>query len=321
MTVQFAAPLTPPAPPTRAQARRAMLTWAGVIVGLLSLQVALCVVGVTLAVRGKGVVVESDYYTKALHWDQQKALLQASRDLGWNVGLDVGPTATTRGDRAVVITLVDRAGTPIDDAGVELAYFHHAAPRDLRHVKLLYGIGGLSYGNVSARRPGTTNTPDPQYWMSASGVDKSALHEIGRDILLVNGYDPERDVMRMSIPQGVEPRRVSVDAIEHWIIYREHPEVRAILHVHGWIEGTAWLMSPMSVEPAPALGSASGAGRPSASSAAPKRRASVTLFSMLLYPTCSSTSTSTPLARAAPRAQRITTARTRSSSRTFVARS
>ena len=24
--------------------------------------------------------------------------------------------------------------------------------RDLRHVKLLYGIGGLSYGNVSARR-------------------------------------------------------------------------------------------------------------------------------------------------------------------------
>ena len=29
----------------------------------------------------------------------------------------------------------------------------------------------------------------PQYWMSASGVDKSALHEVGRDILLVTGYD------------------------------------------------------------------------------------------------------------------------------------
>ncbi len=80
--------------------------------------------------------------------------------------------------------------------------------------------------------------PTPQYWMSASGVDKSALHEIGRDILLVNGYDPEHDAMRISVPKGVEPRRVSVDAIEHWIIYREHPEVGAILHVHGWIEGT-----------------------------------------------------------------------------------
>ena len=112
--------------------------------------------------------------------------------------------------------------------------------RDLRHVKLLYGIGGLSYGNVSARRldvePGETQ---PQYWMSASGVDKSALHEIGRDILLVTGYDEARDVMQLRVPHGVEPRRVSVDAIEHWMIYREHPEVQAILHVHAWIEGTA----------------------------------------------------------------------------------
>jgi nitrogen fixation protein FixH len=131
-----------------------MLTWAGVIVGLLSLQVALCVVGVTLAVRGKGVVVESDYYTKALHWDQQKALLQASRDLGWNVGLDVGPTATTRGDRAVVITLVDRAGTPIDDAGVELAYFHHAAPRDLRQAPLKATGGGAYLASIPLERAG-----------------------------------------------------------------------------------------------------------------------------------------------------------------------
>jgi ribulose-5-phosphate 4-epimerase/fuculose-1-phosphate aldolase len=36
----------------------------------------------------------------------------------------------------------------------------------------------------------------------------------------------------------VTPRRVSVDAIEHWMIYREHPRVGAILHVHGWIDGT-----------------------------------------------------------------------------------
>jgi ribulose-5-phosphate 4-epimerase/fuculose-1-phosphate aldolase len=31
---------------------------------------------------------------------------------------------------------------------------------------------------------------------------------------------------------------VSVDAIEHWMIYREHPDVGAIVHVHGWIDGT-----------------------------------------------------------------------------------
>ncbi len=111
--------------------------------------------------------------------------------------------------------------------------------RDLRHVKLLYGIGGLSYGNVSARRTPGPGESETQYWMSASGVDKSALHEVGRDILLVTGHDTERDIMLLRVPPNVEPRRVSVDAIEHWMIYREHPDVGAILHVHAWIEGTA----------------------------------------------------------------------------------
>ncbi len=111
--------------------------------------------------------------------------------------------------------------------------------RDLRHVKLLYGIGGLSYGNVSARRVPGPGESETQYWMSASGVDKSALHEVGRDILLVTGHDTERDIMLLRVPPNVEPRRVSVDAIEHWMIYREHPDVNAILHVHAWIEGTS----------------------------------------------------------------------------------
>ena len=39
--------------------------------------------------------------------------------------------------------------------------------RDLRHVKRLYGIGGLSYGNLSARKD------ERRFWMSASGVDKT----------------------------------------------------------------------------------------------------------------------------------------------------
>lgn len=111
--------------------------------------------------------------------------------------------------------------------------------RDLRHVKLLYGIGGLSYGNLSARRqPPTDAGYGPEYWMSASGVDKARLHEVGRDVLLVRGYDAARDAMILAVPADVTPNRVSVDAIEHWMIYREHPDVGAIVHVHAWIDGT-----------------------------------------------------------------------------------
>jgi ribulose-5-phosphate 4-epimerase/fuculose-1-phosphate aldolase len=105
------------------------------------------------------------------------------------------------------------------------------SPADLRHVQRLFGIGGLSYGNASARHAGDT------FWMSASGVDKSHLQEIGREILLVTGYDQARGVIRLSVPPGVKPRRVSVDAIEHLTIYREHPAVGAIMHVHGWVTG------------------------------------------------------------------------------------
>jgi hypothetical protein len=103
--------------------------------------------------------------------------------------------------------------------------------RELRHVKRLYGIGGLSYGNLSARKD------ERRFWMSASGVDKSRLDQPSRDILLVSGFDAENGRMVLSVRPDVEPRRVSVDAIEHWMIYQEHPAVGAIIHVHAWMEG------------------------------------------------------------------------------------
>jgi ribulose-5-phosphate 4-epimerase/fuculose-1-phosphate aldolase len=129
---------------------------------------------------------------------------------------------------------ISRAGKKLDELNLLPTPFpmeKYLSKRDQRHLMLLYGIGGLSYGNLSAR------LDESRFWMSASGVDKSNLQEIGRDILLVKGYDEERNGMLLSVPPDVEPRRVSVDAIEHWMIYREHPEVGAILHVHAWMDG------------------------------------------------------------------------------------
>jgi hypothetical protein len=126
------------------------------------------------------------------------------------------------------------AGAEIDRLGLLPAPFpieDLLDQRDLRHVKRLYGIGGLSYGNLSARKD------ERRFWMSASGVDKSRLEVPGRDILLVSGYDADRGVIVLSVPPAVDPHRVSVDAIEHWMIYQAHPDVGAILHVHAWIDG------------------------------------------------------------------------------------
>ncbi|SMO70285.1 class II aldolase/adducin family protein [Melghirimyces algeriensis] len=111
---------------------------------------------------------------------------------------------------------------PIEEMLPERAY---------RHIQRLYGIGGLSYGNLSARKEGN------RFWMSARGVNKGSLHEIGRDILLIKGFDQRTPAMEISVPSNLEPKRASVDAIEHWKIYTEHPEVGAIVHIHAWMEG------------------------------------------------------------------------------------
>ncbi len=158
--------------------------------------------------------------------------LATSRLVINNIFDDDLPEDLRNGDE--ITESISRAGRKLDDLELLPAPFpmHEIlSERDVRHLKKLYGLGGLSYGNLSARLDAK------RFWMSASGVDKSNLREIGRDILLVKDYDEEANAMRLSVPPGVEPRRVSVDAIEHWMIYREHPEVGAILHVHAWIAG------------------------------------------------------------------------------------
>ena len=64
-------------------------------------------------------------------------------------------------------------------------------------MRRLYSLGGLSYGNISARHDAT------RFWMSASGVDKGNLEQVGRDILLVTDYDPVRQAMGVSVPPGL----------------------------------------------------------------------------------------------------------------------
>jgi len=100
----------------------------------------------------------------------------------------------------------------------------------------LYQVRGLSYGNLSIRN---VNYPmdGTSFWMSARGVDKSNLTGIGKDVLLVSGFDQINGAMIVSVPPEYERRvRVSVDAIEHYWIYREFPGVGAIVHVHAWID-------------------------------------------------------------------------------------
>lgn len=108
--------------------------------------------------------------------------------------------------------------------------------RELHHLYKIYGITGLSYGNLSAREE-IPELGQTTFWMTGRGVDKANLATVGKDVLLVKGFDDHRGVALVSVPEEHDVKaRVSVDAVEHEFIYRTFPEVGAIVHVHAWLE-------------------------------------------------------------------------------------
>ena len=110
-------------------------------------------------------------------------------------------------------------------------------PVALRQLFKIYGITGASYGNLSARE-GIPELGPCTFWMTGRGVDKAHLGVIGKDILLVKGFDGARGTALIAQPPGADPAaRVSVDAVEHHRIYESFPDVGAIVHMHAWIDG------------------------------------------------------------------------------------
>ena len=109
--------------------------------------------------------------------------------------------------------------------------------KDIDYLYRLFGITGLSYGNLSARER-ITELSDNAFWMTARGVNKAKVEHIGSDILMVKDYDQETGVIVVSVPPEYNHKaRVSVDAVEHHLIYQTYSDVGAVVHVHAWMDG------------------------------------------------------------------------------------
>lgn len=98
-----------------------------------------------------------------------------------------------------------------------------------RFFKVL-GQKQVSYGNMSARHDGDV------FWMTGRGVNKAKLDVIGRDILLVSKFDPAAREVHITVPPGFEDSRVSIDSSIHATIYREFPEIGAMIHIHWFVD-------------------------------------------------------------------------------------
>ncbi len=139
-----------------------------------------------------------------------------------------------------VVERLQRYGGELDRLGVLPTPFplrEVLGQEEIDHLWQLFQVKGISYGNLSARED-APELGDCTFWMTARGVDKARLRGIGQDVLLVTGYDEAAGEMHVSVPPTHDPKaRVSVDAIEHHLIYRAFPEVGAIVHVHAWMDG------------------------------------------------------------------------------------
>lgn len=139
-----------------------------------------------------------------------------------------------------VVRTIQQYGRELDTLGVLPTPFplrEVLSPEELHHLYKIYGITGLSYGNLSARER-ISELGDTTFWMTGRGVNKADLTTVGKDILLVKGFDDERASACISVPVDHDPTaRVSVDAVEHEYIYRTFPDVGAIVHVHAWMDG------------------------------------------------------------------------------------
>jgi len=138
-----------------------------------------------------------------------------------------------------VVEKIKKFGRELDRLGVLPAPFplkEILSEEVIKHIYELYEMKGLSYGNLSARER-IPELGESTFWMTARGVDKANLSAVGQDILLVKGFDFERGEALLSVPPDFDPKaRVSVDAVEHELIYRTFPDVGAIVHVHAWMK-------------------------------------------------------------------------------------
>jgi ribulose-5-phosphate 4-epimerase/fuculose-1-phosphate aldolase len=105
----------------------------------------------------------------------------------------------------------------------------------IQQLYKLFEMKGLSYGNLSTREH-IDELGQTTFWMTARGINKARISQVGKDVLLVKGFDYARGNALVSVPPVYDSRaRVSVDAVEHELIYRTFPEVGAIVHVHAWM--------------------------------------------------------------------------------------
>ena len=111
-------------------------------------------IAITLATGDPSFAVVPDYYQKAVGYDDRRAALAASEQLGWSVQLEPAPTADVRGQRDAVVRLNDREGRPVEGASVRIDCYHVSRAADPQTFELIEVLPGQYIGAAKMDREG-----------------------------------------------------------------------------------------------------------------------------------------------------------------------
>lgn len=125
-----------------------------VVLGLLGGHMIFIMTAITLATGDSSFAVVPDYYQKAVDYDERKALLAESEQLGWQIELAAAEQIDAIGEREVVVMLRDRDGQPVTDAAVQVFGYHYARAGDPVAFESVEVLPGQYVGKARVGREG-----------------------------------------------------------------------------------------------------------------------------------------------------------------------
>jgi nitrogen fixation protein FixH len=134
--------------------KTAQLLWTGFILVFFIVQAIIWMVAISITIRDPSHAVVAGYDEKALKWDEEKALSEASAHLGWQAEILIDSSADILGNHAITVKLDDRDQSPVDDAKIELRAFHRALAGKPQQISLSEINEGVYTGQIQIRKSG-----------------------------------------------------------------------------------------------------------------------------------------------------------------------
>lgn len=97
-----------------------------VVLGLLGSHMTFILIAITLGTGDPSFAVVPDYYQKGVDYDERKALLAESAELGWSVEVNPSQSADAIGQRELIFSVRDAEGRAVQGLDLKVNAYHVA---------------------------------------------------------------------------------------------------------------------------------------------------------------------------------------------------